>query len=418
MPARSRLLPLYGLLCASCAWAQSAAPEPESVGDRFARNNAAPGIMLGPWKISPSSRQSVGYDDNIAYAAGDAATASPIAGLRGRLDIANEDGPDSLTLTAEIEQTWYTDASQFDHFDWSAEAAYGAQVSDYVRIRGTLGAASAETADATTDGIVIGGSFDPYVDLARYTRVPAALTLVFDTGRWQAMLAGEIVWSDYDDRLTAGGVLVDQSFRNGANSDIRRRAGWRATPGASLFVEGGANIQRYDDASADSDGWRAVAGAEFAFSRLLTGEVFAGYAAQSFSGGGEVTGLTYGAVLTWFPTELISLTLTARRDFGAERTAQDAGGTITAPVTRDSVRLAAEYEPLRQMLARAEIGWGQDVYDGQDRRDERFFTGLGFDYVFTPRVRATLDWRYEERTSAVAGDATRNLVRLGLTTGY
>ena len=152
MPARSRLLPLYGLLCASCAWAQSAAPEPESVGDRFARNNAAPGIMLGPWRISPSSRQSVGYDDNIAYAAGDAATASPIAGLRGRLDIANEDGPDSLTLTAEIEQTWYTDASQFDHFDWSAEAAYGAQVSDYVRIRGTLGAASAETVDATTDG--------------------------------------------------------------------------------------------------------------------------------------------------------------------------------------------------------------------------------------------------------------------------
>lgn len=418
MPARSRLLPLYGLLCASCAWAQSAAPEPESVGDRFARNNAAPGIMLGPWKISPSARQSVGYDDNIAYAAEDAATASPIAGLRGRLDIANEDGLDSLTLTAELEQTWYTDASQFDHFDWSAEAAYGAQVSDYVRIRGTLGAASAETVDATTDGIVIGGSFDPYVDLARYTRVPAALTLVFDTGRWQAMLAGEIVWSDYDDRLTAGGVLVDQSFRNGTNSDIRLRAGWRATPGASLFVEGGANIQRYDDSSADSDGWRAVAGAEFAFSRLLTGEVFAGYAAQSFSGGGEVTGLTYGAALTWFPTELISLTLTARRDFGAERTAQDAGGTITAPVTRDSVRLAAEYEPLRQMLVRAEIGWGQDVYDGQDRRDERFFTGLGFDYVFTPRVRATLDWRYEERTSEVAGDATRNLVRLGLTTGY
>ena len=72
----------------------------------------------------------------------------------------------------------------------------------------------------------------------------------------------------------------------------------------------------------------------------------------------------------------------------------------------------------RHQLARAEIGWGQDVYDGQDRRDERFFTGLGFDYVFTPRVRATLDWRYEERTSAVAGDATRNLVRLGLTTGY
>ena len=418
MPARSRLLPLYGLLCASCAWAQSAAPEPESVGDRFVRNNAAPGIMAGPWKISPSATSAGGYDDNIAFGADEDAVSSPVAELRGRLDVTNEDGPDGVALHAEIGQTWHSDAAAFDHLDWSAGASFGVQVSDYVRIRGTLGAMADETPDATTDGIVIGGSFDPYVDLARYTRVPASLAVAFDSGRWQALLAGEIVWSDYDDRLTRGGAAVDQSFRNGTNSDIRLRAGWRAVPGTALFVEGGANIQRYDDASADSDGWRAVAGAEFAFSRLLTGEVFAGYAAQSFSGGGEVTGLTYGASLTWFPTDLISLTLTARRDFGAERTAQDAGGTITAPVTRDSVRLAAEYEPLRQMLVRAELGWGQDVYDGQDRRDERFFTGLGFDYVFTPRVRAVFDWRHEQRSSEVAGDATRNLFRLGLTAGY
>ena len=93
-------------------------------------------------------------------------------------------------------------------------------------------------------------------------------------------------------------------------------------------------------------------------------------------------------------------------------------GIVLEGFSRDSVRLAAEYEPLRQMLVRAELGWGQDVYDGQDRRDERFFTGLGFDYVFTPRVRAVFDWRHEQRSSEVAGDATRNLVRLGLTAGY
>ncbi len=439
VPARYCLLPLVAALCASSALAQSAATgsdvpalrpadpraalpplrptEPESVGDRFESNNAPPGVMAGPWKVSPSLTLRGGYDDNVTFSA-DAPVASPTVELRGRVDIVNADGPNSIAAYAEVSQVWYTDAADLDHLDYNGGLSFSAQVSDYVRIRGSIGVASAASEDSATDGIVIGGDFDPYVDLARYLTIPASLGVTFDSGRWFVTAAGDVVYADYDDRLTAGGVLVDQGFRSGTTADAKLRAGWRFTPGTALFAEGGYNIQRYTDESADSDGWRAVVGAEFEFSRLLTGEIFAGYAAQSYPDGGEVTGLTYGASLDWFVTELMSVRLDARREFGAERTALEAGDAITSPVTRDSVRLRVEYEPLRKLLVRGEAGWQRETYDGSDRKDDRFFTGLGFDYVFTPNVRATLDYRYEERSSEVAGDATRNVFRLGLTTGY
>ena len=453
MPARSCLLPLLAILGASGAWAQAPGtgllrestaaqpdeqpvrapdpeqapmlrrdpvtppPEPESVADRFNRNNATPGLMAGPWKVTPTLSLRGGYDDNITVSS-DNPISSPTVELRGRVDVVNEDGPNSYGAYAEVSQIWYTDAANLDHLDYNGGLNFNAQVSDYVRIRGAIGVAVTSSEDSATDGIVIGGLFDPYVDLARYLSVPASLGVTFDTGRWFVTASGDVVYSDYDDRLTESGVLVDQAFRTGTNADAKLRAGWRFTPGTALFVEGGYNIQRYTDETADSDGWRAVAGAEFEISRVLTGEAFAGYAVQSYPDGGEVTGFTYGASLDWFATELMSFHLDARRDFGAERTALEAGGAITSPVTRDSVRLGVEYEPLRQLLVRGEVGWQRETYDGSDRKDDRFFTGLGFDYVFTPRIRITADYRYEERSSDIAGDATRNVFRLGLTTGY
>ena len=114
----------------------------------------------------------------------------------------------------------------------------------------------------------------------------------------------------------------------------------------------------------------------------------------------------------------MSFTLEGRRDFGAERTNLVALGSTTTPVTRDLVRLRAEYEPLRQMLISAEIGYASDTYEGQDRTDERFFAGAGLEYVFTPNVRFNVDYRYEESSSPVAGKSSNNVVYLGVTTGY
>lgn len=413
-----RRLPLLLFAAAlSAGAAAQTAREPESVADRFNRNNAPQGVQLGPWKVTPSASLRGGYDDNVTTVS-DAPVSSTVLKLRGRLDVENGEGADYVTAYAEIENTWYTDAADLDHLDLRGGASFQAQVGQYVRLRGSIGVVSEESPDSADEGIVIGGAFDPYVDLAKYLAVPASLGVSFDGGRYLFDASASLVYTDYDPRVTGGGVTVDQAFRNGTNVDLKARAGYRYATGTIAFVEGGYNIQSYDDEAANSTGWRAVAGLEFELTRLLTGEIYGGYASQSYDSGAEVTGLTYGASLDWFATELISLHLEGRREFGAEQSEFVGGVPITSAVIRDSVSLGVQYEPLRQMLVRAEGGWRQVDYDGQNRKDSGFFAGLGIDYVFSPAIRLNMDYRYDRTTSEVAGDTERNVFMLGLTTGY
>ncbi len=416
----SRRLPLSLFLLATAAGtahAQGAASEPVSVADRFNANNASKGVQIGPWQVTPTATLRGGYDDNITTVS-DAPTASPVIQLRGRLDVANADGANYVTAYAEAGNTWYTDAADLDHFDASGGVAFQSEVGSYVRLRGSIGAATGDAEDSADEGVIVAGNFDPYVDLAKYLSVPASLGVSFDGGHYKLSAGADIIYSDYDPRITAGGVTVDQGFKNGTNADFKARAGYSFSPATTVFVEGGYNTQDYDEASANSTGWRGVAGAEFEFSRLLTGELFAGYAAQSYDNGQEVTGLTYGASLDWFATELISLKLAAKREFGAEQTEILAGLPITSAVTRDSASLGVEYEPLRQMLVRAQGGWRQTGYEGQNRTDTGVFAGVGIDYVMSSNFRLNLDYKYDQTKSDTAGDTQRNVFMLGLTTGY
>ncbi len=417
MPRHLTATLLLATAMCGLAAAQDKAREPENVADRFNRNNAPEGIRLGPWTLTPSATLRGGYDDNITTQA-TAPVASPIVQLRGRLDVSNGEGADVVTAYAEVEQTWFTDAADLDHFDARGGVAMQASVGSYVRIRGSIGVASESAPDSADEGVIVAGNFDPYVDLSKYLSIPASLAVSFDGGHYTFTAAGDVVYTDYDPRLTAGGVTVDQAFRNGTNANLRARAGYKFSPAYGVFVEGGYNIQSFDDEAANSTGWRAVAGAEFELSRLLTGELFAGYAAQDYDSGSEVTGLTYGASLDWFVTELMSLNLQARREFGAEQTEILLGAPVTSAVTRDSVTLGVAYEPLRQMLVRAQGGWNQTAYEGQNRTDSGLFAGLGIDYVLSSSFRVNVDYRYDQTKSDVAGDTDRNLFMLGLTTGY
>jgi hypothetical protein len=392
-------------------------PGPVSVGERFDQNNASRGMQAGPWRVTPTATLRGGYDDNVTTVSIDPVS-TPFAQLRGRVDAVNEDGSDSVRLYAEVAHTWYTDAKELDDFEASGGLDFAVQADEYIRMRGGIGVSLNGEVDSANEGIVIGGNFDPYVDLARYLAIPASLGVTYDTGSWFVRADGAVTYRDYKSRRTLGGTTVDQDFRSGTIADLDVRAGWHFSPSMAAFVQGGYNLQRFEDETADSDGWRAVAGLEFELSRLLTGEVFAGYAAQSYADAGETTGLTYGASLDWFATELISLHLRARRDFGAERTAIVGGASVTSPVTHDSVALQIEYEPLRQLLIRGRAGHQWDTYEGSDRTDKRLYAGVGIDYVFSPNVRLNLDYLYDETTSEVAGDSNRSVISLGLTAGY
>ena len=389
------------------------AREPENVAVRFERNNRPVPIHSGAWAITPEVEAGVGYDDNATTVV-DAEVSSPFFWLGGSIRALNERGADYFQINASIRQTWYSDVSELDHFDAAAGFEFGIQSSDTIRWRAGFELRDRAEQDSANEGIITGGAFDPYVDLASGFSVPVWVGMTYDSGLWMTDLSAETFYAEWDDRHTRSGDVFDQSYRDGSTSNVRLRVGYHITEPTILFVEGRYNFQSYRDSTLDSDGWGLVAGLQFELTRLLTGEIYGGYASQAFDDADDVNGATYGCALNWYVTELVSARFEGRREFWAERTEIANIGPISSPVTRDELMLRIDYEPLRAGLLYGGARWAQNDYQDQNRTDETWRLFVGGQYSFTQNLRLTADYFHEASSSPVAGDAERNVVMAGL----
>jgi len=414
----------FALLLGACSLpclgvAARAAPEqdPVSVGDRFHTLNLAPGFALDGWEVRPAAALRPGYDDNITWSSNRPASSSELE-LRGSVDATQQTGPYAVSANALLRQTWYPDAADNDKTEATLRGAIAVQLGPRLVLRG---AASFENGVETgiTNGIVVDGAFDPYVKRATFRRIPIEAGVDYTAGRFGLRGDARLEAVDFDPQTTRSGLRVGQDFRNGWESEFRLRGSAELYPHMSVFAEARAGARRYDDANGDSDTWRAVAGGEVELARLLVGEVSAGYAVQSFpNGGGQTSGLTYGAQLHWFAHELLSFTLEAQREFRAEVTTTSAGVTSTIPVTHDAVSIRAEWEPLRSLLIHAQAGYEREGRDSVDRTDRLVSLIVGATYVLTRNLNFELEFEHEDRRSNFSGDFERNRVSLGLAAAY
>ncbi len=402
---------------AAVGTAAFAAPrEPETARDRFERTNAAQGFQAGSWRMLPSASLRGGYDDNLTLSP-DAPVATAILILRGRIDAARDDGADSASAYVAVGGAFHEAASDFDYVEGGAGAAFSVAFDEAWRLRGSIDLAAGAEGPSSGEGVVIGGTFDRYEDLATFQRASASLGLRRDVGSLYVALALDGAYSRFDARRTASGLEVEQDFRNGLAAEAGLRVGYRFSPALSVFLEGAGNLRRYDDSSADSSGWRAAAGVQAELTRLLTGEIFAGYAQQSYDTGGSASGLTYGASLRWFATDFISVALDARREFDAERL-DVASGAAATPVTRDRVALRVDYDPLETLLIYAGAEWRRDDYDCLCLQNETVTFDVGAEWALNQVFRLSLDYRHERSDSDTAGAAERNRVMLGVRAQY
>ena len=91
------------------------------------------------------------------------------------------------------------------------------------------------------------------------------------------------------------------------------RISYLVTEGSRVFADFSYNWQDYKGGMDDSDGWQALAGVEFDITHLLRGELGIGYMEQYFQTSGTEAGISYHAGLTWNPTPLMTVNLSADR---------------------------------------------------------------------------------------------------------
>lgn len=236
-------------------------------------------------------------------------------------------------------------------------------------------------------------------------------------GRVEASLTGLVDRTIYANaRLTNGNTL--RLSRDNYNAfGLRGRLAYEVTPGLRPFVEVSADMRRRDEAvdsggfARNSNGLAAKLGTTFELSRILTGEVSAGYVRRTYSDPrlATIAGMTVDASLIWTATPLTTVTFRAQTDVN-ETTIANASGSISR---RGSIEI--NHALLRNFNLGATAMWQNTKYRGVALTENTLEGTLKAEYSLTRSVVVKGSFTHSRLQSSTAGaDYTANVFLLGL----
>lgn len=392
------------------------ADTPVSVRDRFIGNTPAPTTSVAGLRLRSEAELRPGFTDNVDWQPGDGVESAEL-GLRGSLEAQTEVGPNRFRLAAAGSLTHYATDRVDDAHSADLEAGVTVSATGSLTLRASIGW-STQDAPVENNGIVIDGIWTRYADAPRTQTLPVSLGLSYDTGRLALNLEARSRHVDVDDLTTVTGLQVRQAFRSGWEHDLDARIAHVDTPSLSPFAELAASLDRYDDPNANVDRYSVSAGLSLEPGWLMRGELQAGYAWQDNSLGGKTGGIVFAGELTWYARPLLTLGLAAERQLRAEVTTNATGVFTSRPATSDTLRLTADWEPLREMLVSMVATWNVDETAGTGRRDTFLTLALQAEYLINETLRARLGIERQEGESNLYGDVSRNRISVGLVSSY
>jgi hypothetical protein len=221
----------------------------------------------------------------------------------------------------------------------------------------------------------------------------------------------------YGDAELNNGSQLDLRDRNYNQYGLRLRATYETMPGIRPFVEVGMDTRRHDrpvDSSGyqrNSDGQTYKVGTTFELSRYLIGEASIGwlereYKDPSFS---KLHGTLLDASLTYYATPLTTLKLEMKTTVDESILAGVSGAL------RHDYGLQIDHAFRRWLIGTVKLGYGQDVYEGSPRVDDRFVVSGALIYKVTRDLHLKGEYRREWLQSTATGvDYTSNIFIVGL----
>ena len=230
-------------------------------------------------------------------------------------------------------------------------------------------------------------------------------------------LRGSIDRYTYEDASLAGGQTVVLSNQNYNAFGLRARAGYEITPGITPFVDVGVDTRRYDSAldgsgfARDSNGYALRGGSSFELTRILTGEVAAGYSHRSYADRRltDLSGPVFDASLVWSASPLTTVTLRGVADI-VETSVANSSGALSRRVS-----LEMAHSLMRNFTLSGIASYSNTDYQGVGRRENLYSGTLRADYNLTRSVVIRSSFTHERlKSSAPGSDYTANTVLLGL----
>ena len=247
--------------------------------------------------------------------------------------------------------------------------------------------------------------------------VGAAAGVTQRFNRFGLNLRGSVERTAYEDARLTSGTVLDQGDRDVVESALRLRGSYELTPGLIPFAEAIVDARVHDRSidragfRRDSTGVTARLGSTFELSRVLTGEVAAGYQARDYEDPRlrELRGPVGEAALVWSATPLTTVRLRGSASLD-ETTIVNASGAVA---TRAVIEV--QHDLLRNLSIVGTAGIGQTDYRGVRLREETRTAGARVEYRLTRSLAVRASFTHERLTSTAPGsDYTANVVLVGL----
>ena len=245
----------------------------------------------------------------------------------------------------------------------------------------------------------------------------ASAGVTHDINRLQLTLRGSIDRQDYENAELTNGQVLSQADRNQTQYGLRLRAAYEVTPGFRPFVQGEVDTRQFDqkvDSSGymrSSDGYTARLGTTFEISRMLTGEVSAGYQDRQYQDPRlkQLRGMVGDAAILWTPTPLTTVTLRGTAELGDTTIAGSSGTTARR------VSLEVAHALRRNLTVTGFTTFQRTDYEGQGLREDLSTIGARLDYKLTRTFSVRASFTHERLNSTQQGsDYTANVSLVGL----
>ena len=374
---------LFGvpLICGIIALSGPAAAQDAEMLPDVADRYHGVGAHAGSFWLMPALESGIFFDSNVA------ARRSNQKGdwggyVKPQIEVQSDWGRHGLKADLEITHFQYLESESQSRTTFDGAVEGQADLAhDLVLLAGVKGGLFDEQAGSlNTNGLA--------AEPTRHEELEAWTSLDKTFNRLSLSMGGSYRVLDYQGVDSLLGGEIDQDFRDGEIFETGSRVSYSVSPGARVFGDVRYNWRQRRGGSADSRGWRGLAGMEFGLSRLLRGGVGVGYMAQSYAGGASASGISYHAGLAWNPTPL----LTVKLDAG--RTIADSPVAASSGLIADNVRLSADYELKRGLVLSPSVALSHVDYSDIDRQGLSSDFGLGLDYSLNRFWSAGLSYVY------------------------
>lgn len=411
LPAAAALA-LFG---GSEASAQSVRAAQERTADLFARDRAvavrdrpqpaydALGIRTGGFTVFPKLQFDIVQDDNV-FAAQDDRQAATTLRLRPEIAAKSNWSRHALQAQARAQIDRNLDFDSENTIDWNLRGAGRLDV-----VRGSSITFAVDYAHDHEARTAVGA--DPI------TQRPVAFDLTSTylgaeraRGRLRVSARAAVHRYDYRDGFSETGAVIEQDDRDRTVFTLTGRADYALLPATAIFLQITSDDRDYDRIAGGplrtSSGYQTLAGVDFELGALVRGEIAAGYIRQDFEDEafGDLDGVGGRVKLSWFPTQLTTVTA------AAARTVEDTGVIGSAGALRTDLSLSVDHELLRNLILTAQATYADDAYNGLARTDTRFGAGVSAAYRINRRYgfAAGLTWLDQSSSGAAQGPSYRN----------